>query len=68
MCKGKGFIDKATRAERILHKFAQPKVYSVKRENGAVILEYRGYYWSEIIRALEALTVSNVKAEIVFPI
>lgn len=66
-CDGKGFVETVRLAERALNRFKQPKIYKVSHEHSTVLV-YQGYVYDEVLMALRVLTISNIKAEIVFQI
>jgi hypothetical protein len=66
-CDGKGYVEALKIAERALMRFSQPRIYRVSHEHSTVLV-YQGYVYDEVLMALRVLTVSKIKAEIVFQI
>lgn len=66
-CEGKGYVSKLKVAEWALARFGQPRIYQVSMEH-SVVLRYEGYCFDEVIMALRALAISNIKAQLIFPI
>ena len=64
-CNGLGTVLVIEEAQRVLRQFQQPTNYTVSRSH-SVVLRYS--YAFDIIHALQALSVSGIKAKIIFPI
>jgi RecJ-like exonuclease len=66
-CEGKGYVETLKIAEKALMRFSQPRIYRVSHECSTVLV-YQGLVYDEVLTALRVLTISNIKAEIVFQI
>jgi hypothetical protein len=54
-------------AEKALMRFSQPRIYRVSHEC-SMVLVYQGRVYDEVIRALQVLSISGIKAQIEFQI
>jgi len=73
-CDGRGTVQVKEEAQRVLRQFRQPTDYTVSCSH-SVVLKY-SYALNrflnteglDIIHALQALNISGIKAEIIYPI
>jgi len=74
-CGGLGTIPVIEEAKRVLRQFRLPMDFTISHEH-SIVFKYRastqgivsGYAYDDIIHALQALSVSGIKATIIYPI